>query len=56
MCPTPKMETPAVRRLASPQSNSVMREGELERLMRRSRTGVAADVLTTPMGLPGPNQ
>lgn len=56
MCGAPKMETPTVRRMASPQSNSIVREGELERMLRRSRSGVAADVLTSPLGLPGAAQ
>ncbi len=53
MCGMPKTQTPAVQRMASPQSNSIVREGELERMFRRSRSGVAADILTSPMGLPG---
>lgn len=56
MCGAPKVKIPAVQRLASPQSNSIVREGELERVMRRNRSGVAADVLTSPLGLVGPGQ
>ncbi|MES2667450.1 MAG: hypothetical protein V4712_15230 [Pseudomonadota bacterium] len=54
MCGLPKTQVPAVQRLAAPTSDAVMREGELERMLRRSRSGVAADILTTPMGIVGP--
>lgn len=53
MCAAPKIEIPAVRRMAAPSSDQSMREGELERILRRHRSGVAADVLTTPLGLVG---
>lgn len=53
MCFAPKMETPAVQRLAAPTSDAARREGELERTLRRQRAGVAADILTTPLGLVG---
>lgn len=53
MCSAPKIEVPAVQRMASPQSDSIVREGELERVMRRNRSGVAADILTSPLGLVG---
>lgn len=56
MCGMPKVKTPAVQRMASPQSDSIVREGELERMFRRSRSGIAADILTTPLGLPGTAQ
>lgn len=56
MCGAPKVQIPAIQRMASPQSDSIVREGELERLMRRNRSGVAADVLTTPLGLVGSGQ
>jgi hypothetical protein len=50
------MQTPAVQRLAAPTSDAVRREGEFERLLRRSRAGAAADILTTPLGLTGSGQ
>lgn len=53
MCGKPKVQTPAVRRLAAPTSDAAMREGEFERTLRRSRSGIAADILTSPLGLPG---
>lgn len=53
MCMVPKVQTPAVQRLAAPTSDAARREGELERMLRRNRAGVAADVLTTPLGLVG---
>ena len=53
MCGFPKVKTPSVQRLAAPSSDAAMREGELERSLRRNRAGVALDVLTQPLGLPG---
>lgn len=53
MCSMPKVQTPTVQRLAAPTSDSARREGELERMLRRNRSGVASDILTTPLGLPG---
>ena len=53
MCGMPKLKMPAVQRLAAPSSDAARREGELERSLRRSRSGVGLDVLTTPLGLVG---
>lgn len=53
MCNFKKPEIPAVRRLAAPASDAAQREGDLERALRRSRSGVALDMLTGPLGLPG---
>jgi hypothetical protein len=53
MCGAPKVRTPAVRRLAAPSSDAAVREGEFERALRRNRSGIAADILTSPLGLPG---
>lgn len=53
MCGKPKVSTPAVRRLAAPTSDAAVREGEFERALRRNRSGIAADILTAPLGLPG---
>ncbi|WP_157971224.1 hypothetical protein [Pseudogemmobacter bohemicus] len=50
---TPKISTPAVQRMAAPTSDIARREGELERTLRRQRAGVAADVLTSPLGVVG---
>lgn len=44
-------EAPTVQRIASPASDAVQREGELERSIRRRRSGVAADILTSPLGI-----
>ncbi|MES2667919.1 MAG: hypothetical protein V4712_17680 [Pseudomonadota bacterium] len=52
MC-APKIRTPAVQRFAAPTSDAAQREGEFERLLRRQRSGVAQDILTSPLGLPG---
>lgn len=54
MCGSPRIETPetpTVQRIAAPESDTVRREGELERSIRRRRSGVAADILTTPLGI-----
>lgn len=51
MCGTPKMASPAVQRIAAPQSDAAQREGELERVLRRARSGTAADILTSPLGI-----
>jgi len=56
MCKGPNISIPAVKRLASPQSDSVQRESEMERRLRRSRRGVAADILTSPLGILGPQE
>lgn len=53
MCGKPKVSTPAIRRLAAPSSDAAVREGEFERALRRNRSGIAADILTAPLGLPG---
>lgn len=53
MCKPKIPPPPAVRRMATPRSDAAMREGEVERLMRRNRGGVAADILTSPLGLVG---
>jgi hypothetical protein len=53
MCFVKSPKIPAVQRLASPTSDAAQREGEFERQLRRNRSGVAADILTTPLGLPG---
>lgn len=53
MCGMPKVKTPTVQRLAAPSSDAARREGELERSLRRSRSGVGLDMLTTPLGLVG---
>lgn len=53
MCGAPKVQTPTVRRLAAPTNDAAVREGEFERSLRRNRAGIAADILTAPLGLPG---
>ncbi|MDW3181766.1 hypothetical protein [Roseobacter sp.] len=54
MCSAPKVDTtpaPTVRRIAAPENDAVQRESELESSIRRRRSGVAADILTTPLGI-----
>ena len=53
MCKQPDIQQPSVTRLAAPTSEAARRESDFERILRRSRAGAAADVLTTPLGLPG---
>lgn len=53
MCGRPKIEQPKIQRIAAPSSDAAQREGDYERVMRRSRNGVAADILTSPLGLVG---
>lgn len=53
MCRAPRMQTPAISRIAAPTSDAAMREGEMERSLRRHRSGVGADILTSPLGLVG---
>ncbi len=53
MCIIPKIETPAVRRIASPASEAARRESEQEIALRRARNGVGADILISPLGVPG---
>ncbi|WP_226779008.1 hypothetical protein [Oceaniglobus trochenteri] len=53
MCSAPKIEAPAVQRIGSSASDAAVREGELERRLRRTRSGSAADILTSPLGLVG---
>lgn len=52
----PKVKTPAVQRLASPMSDQARRSTEFERVLRRQRSGVAADILTSPLGIVGDMQ
>lgn len=49
----PKMQSPAVTQIAAPTSDTAQRESDFERILRRSRSGAAADILTTPMGVVG---
>lgn len=46
-----KIEQPAVRRVAAPEDEGIQREAEFERMLRRQRGGVAADILTSPIGV-----
>lgn len=48
---TPKFEQPAVKRVAAPEDEGIQREAEFERMLRRQRGGVAADILTSPIGV-----
>ncbi|MEL6886892.1 MAG: hypothetical protein AAFP87_20460 [Pseudomonadota bacterium] len=48
---TPDIQTEPVRRMAAPASDAMQREGEVERSLRRRRSGVAADILTAPLGV-----
>ena len=47
----PKLETPAVRRVAAPEDPAPQLEADFERSLRRQRSGVAADILTSPLGI-----
>lgn len=51
MCSAPKIQQPTIQRIAAPQDSAAQREGELERALRRRRGGVAADILTSPLGI-----
>ena len=46
-----QVDPPAVRRIAAPASDAIQRESELESSLRRRRSGVAADILTSPLGI-----
>jgi hypothetical protein len=49
--PKVQKSTQTVQRLAAPPDDAVIRESEIERSVRRARSGVAADILTSPLGL-----
>ncbi len=51
MCffPGPKIPAPAV---AAIDNSQAIAQGDLEARLRRRRAGVAADILTSPVGIP----
>lgn len=57
MCMMPKMPkmpeaSPASRLIAAPTNAAAIREGDAVARLRRARAGAAADILTSPVGIP----
>lgn len=50
--PTPAMPTPALQAIAAPDNVEATRRGTMEAQLRRLRAGAAANILTTPTGIP----
>ncbi|MFK5997857.1 MAG: hypothetical protein QM492_07085 [Rhodobacterales bacterium] len=51
MCGSTPKPTGATR-IAAPLAQEAQQQGELERILRRSKNGAAADILTSSLGLP----
>lgn len=49
----PKYVSPLI---APPSPSAVRREGDIETRLRRARAGAAANILTSPVGIPAKNQ
>lgn len=53
MCFAPKIQTPSVAAIApSTTSPDALQAQTLEQILRRQRNGVAANILTSPVGIP----
>ncbi len=48
----PAMPKPAAAMLPDPNNAEARRQADLEAALRRRRAGAAADILTSPVGLP----
>jgi hypothetical protein len=48
----PKMPTIAAPLIAAPDNTEAIQQGELEAMLRRRRAGAAANILTSPVGIP----
>ncbi|WP_284262480.1 hypothetical protein [Roseicyclus amphidinii] len=48
----PKMPTPARQAIAAPDNAEATRRATMEARIRRMRSGAAANVLTSPVGIP----
>jgi hypothetical protein len=51
MCKPPKIKVPEAPKIAAPVNEEAVREGEMERALRRRRAGAAGDILTSPLGV-----
>lgn len=49
---TPKVPTPAAQQIAAFDNAEATREADLETRLRRRRAGAAAQILTSPTGIP----
>lgn len=49
---TPKVQSPAVQRVAAYDNEEASQRGDIEARLRRRRRGAAANVLTSPSGIP----
>lgn len=49
---TPKIQTPAAPQIAAFDNQEATRDADIEARLRRRRSGVAAQILTSPTGIP----
>jgi hypothetical protein len=49
---TPKMPTAAAQQIAAYDNTEAIRSADLEARLRRRRSGAAAQILTSPTGIP----
>lgn len=52
MMKTPKIQTPAAQQIAAYDNGEANREADMETRLRRRRSGLAAQILTSPTGMP----
>lgn len=57
MCKMPKIDTPkAAPIIAAPDNRDATRQADAEARRRRARSGAAANILTSPVGIPSTAQ
>lgn len=49
---TPKIQTPAAQQIAAFDNTDATQQADLEARLRRRRSGAAAQILTSPTGIP----
>jgi hypothetical protein len=52
MMRTPKIPKPAPMIIAAPDNREAIFQGDMEARLRRARAGAAANILTSPTGIP----
>lgn len=52
MCSAPKIKTPKPAIIAAPDNRESARQGDEALRRRRARSGAAANILTSPVGIP----
>lgn len=56
MCFMPKVKTPAATQIAATDNREAVQQADLEASLRRKRAGAAANILTSPTGIPVTSQ